>query len=153
MRKTRKLLAVVAAVLLLAVVFLLVAPLPLAWWLPRAEAENEVWQCAIKVYEERPIVELTAEEIQPFAEALEQAKVRFCGWTDNAMAYPYAQVFWCDSKSDVRVSDVGTLSMDEQGMLLVDGIRFEIAEDDKAAFIEAFERVCDAALAQKFEDS
>ena len=43
MKKTRKLLAVVAAVLLLAVVFLLVAPLPLAWWLPRAEVENAVW--------------------------------------------------------------------------------------------------------------
>ena len=153
MKKTRKLLAVVAAVLLLAVVFLLVAPLPLTWWLPQAEVENAVWQCAIKVYDERPVAELTAEETQPFAEMLEQAKVRFCGWTDDAASFPYAQVFWCDSKSDVRVSDVGTLSMDEQGLLLVDGVRFEIAEDDKAAFIEAFGQACDAALAQKFKES
>ena len=153
MKRIRKLLTVTAAVLLLVTVFLLAAPLPLSWWLPRAGEENAALCCAVKVYDERPVTELSAEETQPLAEAIGQTRVRFRGWSDGPAFYPYVQVFLCDAESNMRLSDVKTLSFDGQGLLIADDLRFDLAGEDKTVFAEAFEQVCDTALAQKFKNS
>ena len=153
MKQIRKLLTVTAAILLLVMAFLLVVPLPLSWWLPYTEAENAVWSCAVKVNEDRPLTELDETDAKEFAEALEQTKVRFRGWSENYMLFPYIQLFQLDAESGKRSSDTCTFSFDEQGLLVVDDLRFGLAGEVKTEVAEAFEHACDASLAQKFKNS
>ena len=143
----------VIALLLLVMVVLLVVPLPLSWWLPYTETENTVWCCAAKVYDERPITELDEADAREFAEVLEQTTVRFRGWSEDDMRYPYLQLFQLEAGSGKRLSDTRTFSFDEQGLLVVDDFRFSLAGASETAFCEAFERACDASLAQKFKNS
>ena len=153
MKRIKQLLMVTAAVLLLVMAVLLVVPLPLSWWLPYTETENAVWCCAAKVYDERPITELDEADAREFAEVLEQTTVRFRGWSEDYMLYPYLQLFQLEAGSGKRLSDIRTFSFDEQGLLVVDDLRFSLAGASETAFCEAFERACDASLAQKFKNS
>lgn len=153
MKRIRKLLTVTAAVLLLVMAVLLVVPLPLSWWLPYTETENTVWCCAVKVYDERPITELDEADAREFAEVLEQTTVRFRGWSEDYMRYPYVQLFQLEAESGKRLSATRTLSFDAQGLLVVDDLRFALTAESETALCEAFERVCDASLAKKFKNS
>ena len=153
MKRIKQLLMVTAAVLLLVMAVLLVVPLPLSWWLPYTETENAVWCCAAKVYDERPITELDEADAREFAEVLEQTTVRFRGWSEDYMLYPYLQLFQLEAGSGKRLSDIRTFSFDEQGLLIVDDLRFDLTAESETAFCEAFERACDTSLAQKFKNS
>ena len=153
MKRIRKLLTVAAVALLLVTVLLLVVPLPLSWWLPYTETENAVWCCAAKVYDERPITELDEADARAFAEVLGQTKVRFRGWSEDYMLYPFLQLFQLEEGSGKRLSDTRTFSFDEQGLLIVDELRFDLAGTSETVFCEAFERACDASLAEKFKNS
>ena len=123
MKQIRQFLTVIAAALLLVMAFLLIVPLPLSWWLPYTEAENAVWSCAVKVNEDRPLTELDETDAKEFAEVLEQTKVRFRGWSENYMLFPYIQLFQLDAESGKRSSDTCTFSFDEQGLLVVDEVQ------------------------------
>lgn len=153
MKRIRKPLVVTVVALLLAMVLLLVVPLPLSWWLPRADAENMVWCCAVKVNEDRPITELGEAGSQEFAKVLEQTKVRFRGWSEDYMLFPYIQLFQLEAESGKRLSDICTFSLDEQGLLVVDDLRFVLAGKSESEVAKAFEQACGAALEQKFKNS
>ena len=117
MKRIRKLLTVAAVALLLVMAVLLVVPLPLSWWLPYTETENAVWYCAAKVYDERPITELDEADAREFAEVLEQTTVRFRGWSEDYMLYPYLQLFQLEAGS---------------------GFIFQVKFEKKTFFIPAF---------------
>ena len=146
MKRVKQLLTVTAA-------FLLLVTVSLSWWLPYTETENAVWLCSVKVYDERPITELDEADARAFAEVLGQTKVRFRGWSEDYMLYPFLQLFQLEEGSGKRLSDTRTFSFDEQGLLIVDELRFDLAGTSETVFCEAFERACDASLAEKFKNS
>lgn len=135
MKKSRKIALALLVLILLAALLMVSVPVPLLSMLSVPEGEN--WECEV-MQRERGITVLDADRTEVLVRRMEHAKVCFRGWAEDVLTKDWAYLIHTDAANERR-EDVFSFYLDEQGLLWVDDLKFQLVGEDGAAFREALE--------------